>query len=121
MIDWHTWAVKLFSATVWVLEAPTETADTIATDVTAGITRVNVASAGGTVGDNVCDGDVDSGVVGAVGGAMVPLLGVADVEVVEIAGAVAACESLGTTPVVISALLDGALAFATGKNSHIAS
>ena len=108
-MDWHTWALKLISP------------DTVATDVvTAGVTRVRAVSAGVVV-DSVCDGAVDTGVVGAVVGAMVPLLNVADVVVVEVAGAVAACESLGTTPAVTSVLVGVALVFATGKNSHIAS
>ncbi len=71
--------------------------------------------------DRVCDGAVGTDVAGAVVGAIVPLLDVAVVVVVEVAGAVAACESLGTALAVTGVLVGGAVVLATGKNSHIAS
>ena len=85
-----------------------------------GDTLTSVVSAD-VVMDSVCDGAVDTGVVGAVGGAAVSLLDVAVVEVTEVGGAVAACELLGTAPAVTIVLVGDASVFATGKNWHIAS
>ncbi len=85
---------------------PTITTDAVATVV---------------VVDRVCDGAVHSDVAGAVVASVVPLLDVAVVAAAEVAGAVVACESLGTTPAVTGVLADGAVVLATGKNSHIAS
>ena len=85
--------------------------------VTAGVARSTLTG----VADSVCDGAVDTGVAEAEVGAVVPLLGVAIVVEAEVVGAVAACESLGTTPAVTSVLVGDVLVFATGKNSHIAS
>ena len=90
--------------------------------VTAGVggdTLTSVVPAD-VVTDSVCDGAVDTGAAGAVGGAAVSLPDVAVVGVTEVGGAVAACELLGTAPAVTIVLVGDASVFATGKNWHIA-
>ena len=83
--------------------------------ITTGAVAIDV------VADSVCDGAVDPDVAGALVVAVVPLLDVSVVVVAEVVGAVAACESLGTTLAVTGVLVGGAFVFATGKNWHIAS
>ncbi len=71
--------------------------------------------------DSGSDGAVYIRVAGAVVEAVFPLLDVVVAIVSEVAGAVAACESLGTATAVTSTLVDDVLFFVSWKNSHIAS
>ncbi len=96
--------VKLLSATL--------TTEVTANGVAAiGVACSTVAFAVATTVDSVCTGVVDDVGVGAVGGAVVVLLVVADVELVVVLDAgTSGRESLGTTPATTIVLEIGVVA-----------